>query len=55
MDIIKLENKGYRVVKEKIKKKKLDDNQLKVRFKEIYGKEPTVDEFRQYKEYNNNY
>ena len=51
MEKIDLEKKGYKIIVPEIKKKRLDDKQLKASFKNIYGKEPTENDFRQFKGY----
>jgi len=52
MSITKLSEKKYQLVALDIRKKVLTEEQVKASFKRIYGKEPTIEEFRQYKLFN---
>lgn len=54
MDTIKLnfEKRGYKIIMPEVVKKRMTEEQMLSSFKRIYGKEPTIDEFRQYKLFN---
>jgi hypothetical protein len=54
MDTIKLKftERGSKISMPELPKKPITEEQMKASFKRIYGKEPTVEEFMQYKLFN---